>query len=294
MGYQQARVEVRQTVWAECETEGEAVSNRDLVASTVSELPPSLQFLQGVTELPVANSTVGVAPSTLYGEMRVCTEWGRGLKGKKRFGNDDFQIVNDQIVRCPAGHQMYRKMSQKQPNGDLKMQYGLNPKICQSCAVRKRCLAPNSKGSGGRRVTVIRPVISDPTSGLAAIEVSQSSALVRSVKQWVGGQPKQPAQPILWCDIAATELRRRWHQRLAMFEVKISEIPAPLAAAQSGGVKLFSRRQREHHRLSWWERNERNARTRDQEQWRVVMPAAAKILLEGLEHLSKRSFVGTG
>jgi len=242
MGYEQARAEVRQTVWAERETEGEVVGDREPTASEVRELPPSLQFLQGVPELPAATPGAGETSNILYGEMRISTEWGRGLKGKNQFGNADFQIVNDQIVRCPVGHQMYRKMSQKKPNGDLKIQYGLNPKVCQNCPVRKRCLAPTSKGTGGRRVTVIRPVVSDPTSGIAAIEVSQDSALVRSVMQWVGGQSKQPVQPILWCDIAATDLRRGWHQRLAMFEVKISGISNPIAA-QSGVVKVFSRRQ---------------------------------------------------
>ncbi|BAY59922.1 hypothetical protein NIES2135_67990 (plasmid) [Leptolyngbya boryana NIES-2135] len=64
MGYQQSRAEVRQTVWAECETEREAVRDRDLITSTAPELPPSLQFLQGVTELPAVNSTVGDASST--------------------------------------------------------------------------------------------------------------------------------------------------------------------------------------------------------------------------------------
>jgi hypothetical protein len=147
---------------------------------------------------------------------------------------------------------------------------------------------------GGRRVTVIRPVISEANPGLPRIELAKDSALVRSVVQWVGGKPKQPVQPILWCDIAATQLRRGWHQQLALFEVQISESPGLLGAAPSETATLISRRAREHHRLSWWERHERHMRKREQEQWRVVLPGVATGLLAGLERLSKRAFVATG
>jgi hypothetical protein len=112
---------------------------------------------------------------------------------------------------------------------------------------------------------VIRPMISDMNPDLPRVEISKDSALVRSVVQWVGGGAKQAVQPILWCDIAATRLRREWHQRLALFEVKITESPVLLNTAPSKAAKLSSRREREHHRLSWWERNERNMRKGEQE-----------------------------
>ncbi|MCP6758830.1 MAG: hypothetical protein NHB32_08690 [Fischerella sp. CENA71] len=51
---------------------------------------------------------------------------------------------------------MYRRTQQRKANGDLRMQFGINPKTCQKCSLKRRCLAPNTKGKGGRRVTVIR------------------------------------------------------------------------------------------------------------------------------------------
>jgi hypothetical protein len=292
MGYQEEPVEMRQTVWVEVESEKESLEGSEPSKSVDVELPASLASLEGVSALSAVKTGSEEASGILYGAMRISTEWGIGLGGKNQFGNSDFQIVNDQTVLCPAGHQMYRRMRQQQPNGDIKMQYGINPKHCQKCPVRRRCLAPKSKGIGGRRVTVIRPVISEVTSGLPRIELSKDSALVRSVVQWVGSA-KQAEQPILWCDIAATRLRRGWHQRLALFEVQISEIPG-LSPTPSKAAKLMNRREREHHRLSWWERNERNMRGGEQEQWRVVLPEIATRLLEGMERLSKRSFVATG
>lgn len=294
MGCQQEPVELRQTVWAKCEYEGESLEGCEHSRHPDVELPPSLVALQGVGKLSAVKSGSDAATGVLYGAMRISTEWGTGLSGKNRFGNNDFQIVNDQTVLCPAGHQMYRRMRHQKPNGDIKIQYGINPKHCQKCPVRKRCLAPKSKADRGRRVTVIRPVISDMNPDLPRVELSKDSALVRSVVQWVGGKANQAVQPILWCDIAATRLWRGWHQQLALFEVKITEIPALFSTSPSEAAKLISRREREHHRLSWRERNERNMRKGEQKQWKVVLPEVATKLLKGLEQLSKRSFVATG
>jgi hypothetical protein len=294
MGYQEEAVEMRQTVWAESEQEAESLKGDEGSRGAIAELPASLAGLPGVGGVSGVKTGSETASGALYGAMRISTEWGTGLAGKNRFGNNDFQIINDQTVLCPAGHQMYRRMRQQKANGDIKMQYGINPKHCQNCPVKKRCLAPKSKAERGRRVTVIRPMISDMNPELARVELSKDSAIVRSVVQWVGGTAKQAVQPILWCDIAATRLRRGWHQRLALFEVKISEIPGLPSPAPSKSAKLMSRREREHHRLSWWERNERNMRSGEQEQWRVVLPEVATRLLEGMERLSKRSFVATG
>lgn len=294
MGCQQETVELRQTVWAECEAEVESPPGCEESQGAIAELPASLAVLQGVRELSAVKSGSEAATGVLYGAMRISTEWGSGLSGKNRFGNSDFQIVNDQTVLCPAGHQMYRRMRHQKPNGDIKMQYGINSKHCQKCPVKRRCLAPKSKADRGRRVTVIRPLISDITPDLPRVELSKDSAIVRSVVQWVGGQANQAVQPILWCDIAATRLRRGWHEQLALFEVKIMENPALGNTAPSEATKLITRREREHHRLSWWERNEQNMRSGEQEQWRIVLPKVATKLLKGLEQLSKRSFMATG
>jgi hypothetical protein len=111
MGCQQESVKLRETVWAECEHEEESLKGCEDSRHPVAELPPSLAGLQEVGELSAVKSASEEATGVLYGAMRISTEWGKGLGGKNRFGNNDFQIVNDQTVLCPAGHQMYRRMS---------------------------------------------------------------------------------------------------------------------------------------------------------------------------------------
>jgi hypothetical protein len=101
MGCQQEPVTLRQTVWSECEREEDSLEGckaSEASGLTVMALPPSLAGLQDVGALSAVK--VGSAESTgvLYGAMRVSTEWGQGVAGKKRFGKTDFQIVNDQTV----------------------------------------------------------------------------------------------------------------------------------------------------------------------------------------------------
>jgi len=65
-----------------------------------------------VTEAAIAASAtsqgaiagMGDRGSERYGPMEVSTEWGRSLGKGKRFGNEDFRIVDEKTVLCPAGH----------------------------------------------------------------------------------------------------------------------------------------------------------------------------------------------
>lgn len=188
---------------------------------------------------------------------------------------------------------MQHRVTRPKANGDLSIQFGIHAKTCQSCLVKKRCLAPKSKGIVGRRVTVIQQMISEEKPGLPAMEVPTTSAIVRSVPRWLWEKSSKRGQPIFWCDIAATRMRRAWHQELALHEIKIEAIPGTMLQ-RGDEAKLLNRRQREHHRLSWWERNQRNARTKDQARWKVVMSEVATVLLTGLVKLSQRSFMATG
>lgn len=301
MGSGQRPVEIRRTIWVAGASEiGDPVPCEGGVVA-VPELTPSLEFLRVATEQnerKEGGSEVGqtdpteqqVGSTQRYGAMKVSTEWGRGLGQENRFGNEDFKIIDDQRVLCPAGHAMYRRTSRQKANGDLSLQFGINPKTCQSCPVKKRCLAPQSKGVGGRRVSVVRQQIENETT----TPVASDSALVRSVKQWLGQKQPNDEQAIYWCDIAATRLRREWHQRLARQVVEIEVVAGQLSPNQTQKEKVLSRRQREHHRLSWWERNERNERTKAQGMWKVVLSGEAKELLEGLDRITKRSFLATG
>ena len=304
MGHQQegSFQPVRQTIWAEVE---ELENEPAAVAPAAPELTPSLMFLkprEAESSSPdgaAESGTVGVGGvENRYGPMRVSTEWGRGRskskgkgkdKAKRRFGNEDFQIVDDKTVVCPAGHVMYRRSCQQKANGDLALQFGINPRICQQCPVKKQCLAPNSKGVGGRRVNVLRKLLEQPF-----VSISRCSAVVRSVSEWVSQPQSSYQHPLFWCDIEATRLRRRWHEALALHEIKIEVLPSLSNASQEPHPKRLSRRQRAHSRLGWWERVVRNQRLAGAARWSVELYGKAKALVAGLEVLSQRPFSATG
>ena len=315
MGWQQAQA-VRQTIW----TEGEPDDGLELsldgnrpVPQPI--LPPSLQFMQErsreakqdgsaqteTRQAPAEQTPAGQVPtgetasaaSTLqaevarYGPLEVSTEWGRSLGKGKRFGNEDFRIVDEKTVLCPAGHPMYQRTRKQKENGDLTIQFGIKPRLCQSCAVKRQCLSPHSKGVGGRRVTVIRRAIST-----AKAVVDKGSALVRSAFGWLINPKPKYEQPIYWCDIAAGQLRRLWHEHLSRQEIEIKANGRPRQSKRKL-EELLSRAQREHRRLSWWERWQRNERKAEEPRWTVVL-YSAKAITSGMQIISQRSFKATG
>jgi hypothetical protein len=140
---------------------------------------------------------------------------------------------------------------------------------------------PQSKGVGGRRVTVMRRA-----SSRAKGVVATRSAIVRSAFRWLMNPQLQYEQPLYWCDIAASELWRSWHEHLSRQEVEIKWIGRQRQAA---AAPLLSRAQREHRRLSWSERWERNERAAAAAGWVVVL-YSGKAIAAGMRDLSHRSF----
>ena len=183
-----------------------------------------------------------------------------------------------------CGVSLLHILHQSLANGDLSIQFGMKARTCQSCPVKRQCLAPHSKGVGGRRVNVIRRAIST-----AKGVVDTRSAIVRSAIQWlVNPQPKYE-QPIYWCDLAATRMRRAWHEHLSRQEIEIKAIERPRQSKTKPDEVLLSRAQREHRQLSWWKRWERNARKAEDPRWAIVL-YSGKAIAQGMQLLSQRSF----
>lgn len=295
MGWQQSQAQVRQTIWAEAEESDRLSPDNPLrPPAQEPELSPSLMFLrEGASSGDCKSNTAKAEEMSqteaaegalnAYGPMRVSTEWGRGRGKGNRFGNEDFQIVDKKTVLCPAGNLMHRRTTQQRANGDLAIQFSINARTCQRCPVKKRCLAPHSKGVGGRRVNVVRQALTQVRTA-----ISTCSAVVRSVSQWLKQKQPRYEHPIFWCDIAARRLRREWHQCLELHEVEIKKIMGDQGATKRSS--LLTRRQRRHERFSWWERLERNERAIEAGNWVVVLCGEAKAIVSGLRVLISRSF----
>ena len=137
---------MRQTVWSPAD-EGPR------------EATPSSAPIEEPLPLSKANATRPPIDSTEHGPMELSKSWGRN-RGK--FSGDDFKLLDNRTLQCPAGHSMYRREVRQNRRGDLIIMFGINPRTCQQCPLKDQCLADGSKGTGGRRVTAIRKKLAPP------------------------------------------------------------------------------------------------------------------------------------
>ncbi len=130
--------------------------------------------------------------------MQVAGSWARST-GK--FSGSDFTLVDERALRCPAGHDMYRREMRQSRHGDLLILFGLNPRKCQQCSLKSQCLADGSKEVGGRRVTVIRKKLTTPAPQPLPAATSSQPEPERL-------PPTRLSEPVVWQDYPTTRLRR--------------------------------------------------------------------------------------
>ncbi|MEP0913306.1 transposase [Leptolyngbya sp. GB1-A1] len=283
MGWQEAEVPpVRQTLWSEVKAlpDVERLESEEM-------LPLSLWLLREqhcrVAE-PVKAGEPPPAPMIAeawerYGPLEVRSEGGGKPGESKRYGNEDFQVINAETVRCPAGYEMSQSSSRQAENGDRRYQFSLSGTICENCEVKGRCLSPQTQGKSGKRLSVVqRQYRADPQT------VRMCSALMRSVIERLS-EPNIAPQAIVWRDIAGTQLRRAWRQQLAGHEIEIELLAPEAKRDEASSVGMQSRHEREHHRLSWEERDERNRRDPDALRWKVKLWEGVESLIQALQRL---------
>jgi hypothetical protein len=207
--------------------------------------------------------------------MQVPPGWARS-RGK--FSGTDFTIVDERTLLCPAGHAMYRRELRQNRLGDLLILFGINPRTCAQCELQQQCFAQGSKGTGGRRVTVVRKRLSTPN-----LEPQpRTTASMSSVEQ---PPPLRSAnQPVIWLDCPATRLRRELKQQLQRQQVMIESVQLT-SLPQEQTIPVFTRDQRAHRRLSWSERLARNALPETGIHWRVQLFGISSTVLEWLHSL---------
>lgn len=182
------------------------------------------------------------AASVIYGPP----QWAR-QSYTKGFAGADFSLQPDGTLRCPAGQPLYAQERRPERNGSLRVLYAARISHCRACLLREQC-QESATTLKARRVSAVYWPLSSPSS------VSSESSPAPEVFS-----PPSAPHPVLWGDWQRCFHRREIvkllrHQRV---DVELAET-APLT--QSSPVRLLSRAERAHYRLSWEQRLTRNTR----------------------------------
>lgn len=163
--------------------------------------------------------------------------------------------------------------------GDLLILFGINPRTCQQCPIKSQCLADGSKGTGGRRITVIRKKLSSSPHEPSAVAQSQPPPMTCLTAQ--------PTGAVLWLDFPTTRLRRELSHQLRQQQIVIESIAAntPITKPKPQSI---TRDQRAHRRLTWVERWNKNATTDTVAHWQVQLFGISSAVLNWLASLKPR------
>ena len=194
--------------------------------------------------VPVSRPPEPVAPVT-YGPP----QWAR-TSYTKGFAGADFVPLSDGTLRCPAGCPLYPQERRPERNGSLRVLYAARIGHCRVCQLREQC-QEKASSIKARRVSAVYWPISSP---------APNSDEFPSVPEASSSPPA--SHPVLWGDWPRRSHRREIikllrHQRV---DIQCTEPASPAQPSQPRPVRLFSRAERAHYRLSWAKRLARNAR----------------------------------
>ena len=154
---------------------------------------------------------------------------------------EHFTLQPDGTLQCPAGFPLYPQERRSERDGSVRVIYAARIGHCRPCSRREECQGYGTATKKPRRVS-------------AVLWPRDATEDTRSLPS-----PSPASHPIVWGDWQRCFHRREvvkllHHQRA---EVELAETALPV---QSPSVRLLSRAERAHYRLSWAERLARNAR----------------------------------
>jgi hypothetical protein len=156
---------------------------------------------------------------------------------------EHFNHQPDGTLHCPAGFPLYPKARRSERDGSVRVIYAARIGHCRPCPRREECQGYGTATQKPRRESrVLWPRY--------------------TTEKAIAPPPLPPAShPILWGDWQRCFHRRAvvkllHHQRV---EVRLPETAPP---AQPPPIRLISRAERAHYRLSWEQRLARNTRAK--------------------------------
>lgn len=182
------------------------------------------------------------AASVIYGPPH----WARPSY-TKGFAGTDFSCQPDGTLRCPAGQPLYAQERRPERNGSLRVLYAARIGHCRTCSLREQCQESATTIKARRVSAVYWPL------------PSRSSVSSESPPAPEEFSPPSSPHPVLWGD-----WQRCFHRREVVKLLRHQRVDVELAEtapkAQPPPVRLLSRAERAHYRLSWGQRLARNAR----------------------------------
>jgi len=224
---------LRWTCWLDPQSDAPAAPSLPVTAATCSHAPSAEELL--------AN----------YGPLELAQPWA---KARRRFSAQDFRVLDDDTLECPAGKLLHVRERRKLETGHLRILYTAKMVDCRPCPLAAQCVGCGASGAQPRRVSGVRKLIgwqmrTAPSAGHGPVP---------------GAIEDRAAEPsaceVRWCDVGGRRLRRDWVRRLRRQRVTITGPGAGACPpASKGEPRLWTRAERAHRRLMWAQRLARNA-----------------------------------
>jgi len=183
------------------------------------------EFAPAIAADPQAKAPLAAAQG--YGAPAVALPWKAD-----RFSGQDFTLLPDSVVQCPAGNTLRPTEQRREADGSLRVLYSARILDCRDCPKRPQCQWHGDATTKPRRISVLFHPL-----------------------------PVGPA-PLLWRDWSRREHRRACLQLVRNQRIEMC-LPPPFPPATplpTNADVILSRAQRAHTRLSWETRLARNAR----------------------------------
>jgi hypothetical protein len=165
------------------------------------------------------------------------------------FPGSAFTLQPDGTLQCPANHPLYPQERRPERDGSLRILYAARIGHCRSCRLRAQCQESSSTLKPRRVSVVLWPLSTSPSDSSPPPDTT--SALL-------------PSAPVLWRDWPRCGIRRTW-LKVIRSQTMCLESPEELlpTLAPMPTEKRLTRSERAHWRLSWDQRQARNARPSD-------------------------------
>ena len=200
---------------------------------------------------------------------RVAEASGRGAG---RFGGTDFTWKDGQLI-CPAGAVLRRNARRVQARG-VRLTYEAPARACAGCRLSERCRGVGGTPSRGRQVSVEEVPneshVDPPRTDVPAPADTRPAVIPTPPPP----DPVWGLLPMYWEDVPAGLWRRAFHDGLRRQVIEVTRVDAVPS-------RPYDRACRAHRRLSWSERDRRNA-SRGGETWHIRLAGVPEHLAAAL------------